>query len=137
MSSKVEFARKLRRKQTHLRNRQLIGLKFRRQFPLGPYVLDFYCHEIKLCLEIDGGQHFEEDAMRHDKERTGFLVSQGIKILRFGNVEILNNIEGALVVIEQIVPHLNPLPKGEETVNLKPDDNSPLPQGEGWGEGTK
>ena len=63
----LAFVRQLRREQTDaekllwycLRNRQLFGLKFRRQYPVGPYILDFYCHEYKLCVELDGGQHYE------------------------------------------------------------------------------
>jgi very-short-patch-repair endonuclease len=63
----LAFVRQLRRDQTDvekllwysLRDRQLYGLKFRRQYPVGPYVLDFYCYEYKLCIELDGGQHYE------------------------------------------------------------------------------
>jgi very-short-patch-repair endonuclease len=100
----LRAARELRRKATDaekylwslLRNRQLAGYKFRRQHPLGRFVLDFYCHEAKLCVELDGGQHAEPAQADYDRERTAWLNQEGIRVIRFWNTDVLNNIEGVL-----------------------------------------
>lgn len=85
-----------------LRSGQL-GKKFRRQHSVGPYIVDFYCTEKKCVIEIDGSQHFDESAVRYDKQRTRFLESQGCTVLRFSNDEINTNIEGVLLrIAEQI-----------------------------------
>ncbi len=73
-----------------LRNRQFASLKFRRQHPIGRYFVDFYCHERRLVIEIDGGQHTSE----RDQERTAYLESRGLTVLRFWNNEVRDNIEG-------------------------------------------
>lgn len=86
-----------------LRNRQALGLKFRRQFPTGKYILDFYSPEHKLAVEADGGQHYEEAGSRADEARTEELSSLGIRILRFSNTDILNNIEGVIEVIQKAI----------------------------------
>ena len=99
--------RELRRRQTeaeaqlwhHLRNRSLCGAKFRRQQPLGRYVLDFYCAEHALAVEVDGGQHFETEATAQDSDRTSWLEAQGIRVLRFTNAEVMNE---TTAVLEQI-----------------------------------
>ena len=103
-----------------LRNRQLTGVKFRRQFSIGKYILDFYAPEYKLGIEADGGQHYEDSGRQKDKIRTKELSRLGVKILRFSDLDILNNIEGAWEVIQRMLeqeekrpPHLNPLPSGE------------------------
>lgn len=92
------FAKKLRWEMTEperklwwgLRGRQLEGFKFRRQVPLGPYVADFCCLEAKLIVEVDGGQH--ADAKReHDEKRTAWLATQGYRVLRFWNYEVLED----------------------------------------------
>src|SRR5262249_16038049 len=103
----VEFVRQLRRNQTDaekllcysLRDRQLFGLKFRRQYPVGPYVLDFYCHEYKLSIELDGGQHYESTGLQYDEQRQAFLASHGIHTLRFSNREVLQHLEAVLLQI--------------------------------------
>ena len=109
----LKLARELRTKQTDaehllwrlLRSRQFYGLKFRRQHPIAPYVLDFYCHEERLGIELDGGQHNEPDAKRRDQERTMFLESKGIQIIRFWNNEVLQETEA---VLEQLYNALTP-----------------------------
>ena len=106
------FARELRARQTDaenllwglLRNRRLFGLKFRRQYPLRPYILDFYCHEAKLAIELDGGQHAEQ--LHYDQQRTDRLEGQGILVLRFWNNEMLQQTES---VLEKIYLTLEPL----------------------------
>jgi very-short-patch-repair endonuclease len=74
-----------------LRDRRLAGFKFRRQQPLGRYFVDFVCFSHRLILEIDGGQHAESTT---DNSRTAWLESQGFRILRFWNSEVLKNQEG-------------------------------------------
>ena len=81
-----------------LSRRQLRGFKFSRQMPVGPYICDVLCRECKLIVEVDGGQHAEN---RADEIRTGFLESQGYRILRFWNTEVLTNVQGVLTVIAQ------------------------------------
>ena len=92
--------RKLRKNSTDVerlvwnlvRNRQIEGLKFFRQYGAGTYILDFYCPQLKLAIEIDGGQHDENS--EKDSERTQYLNSLGIEVLRFWNNDVLQNIEG-------------------------------------------
>jgi very-short-patch-repair endonuclease len=82
-----------------LRNRQLNGIKFRRQFSIDVFILDFYAPEYNLAVEADGGQHYAESA-KHDMVRAERLSTQGIHIVRFSNRDILQNIE---VVCEAIL----------------------------------
>jgi very-short-patch-repair endonuclease len=114
--------RQLRREQTDaekllwycLRGRQLCGLKFRRQYPIGPYILDFYCHEYKLCVELDGGQHYENAGIQHDEQRQVFLTSHGIHTLRFSNRDVLEHLEAVLLQIAEAIKPLTPtLSRGE------------------------
>ncbi len=83
----------------NLRAKQIDGLKFRRQEPLGDYVVDFICFEKRLVIEVDGGQHMIK--VVKDKERESWLKKKGFKILRFWNNEVLRNIEGILEVISR------------------------------------
>lgn len=78
----------------HIRNRRLEGWKFRRQLPVGQYIVDFACPELRLIIEIDGGQHAEQ--VIYDLSRTRFLQSKGYRVVRFWNNEVLGNIEGVL-----------------------------------------
>ena len=99
-----EAAKELRKRQTEaekrlwfkLRDKQLYGAKFRRQEPVGNYIVDFVCFEKKLVLEIDGNPHKHTDVKRNDKQRTAWMQSEGFKVLRFWNADILNNIEVVL-----------------------------------------
>ncbi len=75
----------------HLRRRQVEGLKFRRQHPLGRFIVDFVCIEAALVIEVDGGQHGERQAQ--DAARTAWLNRQGYRVLRFWNNEVLNDID--------------------------------------------
>ena len=83
---------------TRLRNRQLTSLKFRRQVPIGPYIVDFVCFEEKLVIEIDGGQHAENTEA--DLIRTQWLENEGYRVIRFWNNEVLGNTVGVLRAIE-------------------------------------
>jgi very-short-patch-repair endonuclease len=76
----------------HLRLRQMAGLKFRRQFQIGPYIVDFACPQKKLVIEVDGGHHAEQ--VDSDHERTKWLESQGYRVLRFWNNEVQSNLDG-------------------------------------------
>ncbi len=117
MQLQRDLARRLRRDQTdaeqqlwrRIRGRQL-GVKFRRQYPVGPYITDFCCVEELLVVELDGGQHAEQIAS--DEERTAYLAKCGFRVLRFWNDRVLTDID---LVIEEIsgnlkVPHPDPLP---------------------------
>ena len=81
----------------HLRNRYFGGFKFRRQHPVGPFILDFICTEKKLIIEVDGGQHAEN--VEADNRRSRFLQEQGYQILRFWNNEALQETEAVLTRI--------------------------------------
>ena len=97
-------ARRLRSEQTdaerilwqRLRSRQLGGLKFRRQHVVGRIVLDFYCHECRLAVELDGGQHGEAEQRRRDEARTAFLEGRGVAVLRYSNLEVLRETDAVL-----------------------------------------
>ena len=127
------FARKLRLEQTDaealmwalLRDKRLGGAKFRRQHPVGSYVLDFFCHEANLAVELDGGQHAEAQA--HDENCSAFLKSKGIDVLRFWNNEMLAQTEA---VLEKIWWELDAR-KVITTSQSAPSPLAPLPGGEG------
>ncbi len=105
----VGFARDLRQKFTDaekalwmkLRNRQVEAVKFRRQQPIGSYIVDFVSFERKLIIEIDGGQHNEEMTKERDEERTMRLEERGYRVMRFWNNEVLTNAEGVLERIRE------------------------------------
>src|SRR5476651_1587517 len=80
----------------HLRNRRFSKYKFRRQHPVEPYILDFYCASCRLAIELDGGGHNEPGKKRRDAERTEFLNKQGIEVVRFWNHMVLREIDGVL-----------------------------------------
>jgi very-short-patch-repair endonuclease len=98
-------ARRLRREMTdaerrlwlQLRNRQLAGAKFRRQFPVAGFIVDFCCPERRLVIKVDGGQHAEQRAA--DGRRTALLARHGYRVLRFWDGEVLTNVEGVLAKI--------------------------------------
>jgi very-short-patch-repair endonuclease len=87
-----------------LRDRRMKDFKFRRQHPVGNYILDFYCHEAHLAVELDGSGHLEDQQIEHDSMRTKFLQDQGITVLRFWNSDVLNNLEAVLRVIWENLP---------------------------------
>jgi very-short-patch-repair endonuclease len=80
----------------HLRDRQFLGLKFRRQVPIGPYVADFYCHELRLVLELDGSIHDEKSQISHDVNRDANLQALGFRVLRVTNREIQDHLDSVL-----------------------------------------
>ena len=95
---------------SHLRNRQFLNLKFRRQHPIPPYIADFFCEEHNLIVELDGGQHTPEA----DEKRTELLKDKSYKILRFWNLDVLQDIEGVLHTISLALPSplTQPSPEG-------------------------
>jgi len=112
------YARRLRRDQTdaerrlwsRLRDRRLVGARFCRQHPIGPFIADFCCTEAKLVVELDGGQH----ALRlaEDQVRTKYLESQGYVVIRFWDNEVLTNTEGVLQRIVEMPEVRGPQVRG-------------------------
>ncbi|MBI2792076.1 MAG: endonuclease domain-containing protein [Gammaproteobacteria bacterium] len=120
------YARELRKEQTdaeralwlRIKNRQLLGFKFRRQVILDGYIADFVYLEKRLIIELDGGHHLEQ--RKYDNQRTKYLNENNFKVIRFWNNDVLKNME---IVVEEIAnnlledcvntPHPNPLPQGE------------------------
>ena len=107
----IANAKTLRRSQTpsearlwsRLRDGRLLGAKFRRQHPIGRYVVDFVCVEKHLIIEVDGGQHSEDSALAHDAERTAWLERKGYRVLRFWNNDVSGNLDGVLETIRAAV----------------------------------
>ncbi|CAN5139666.1 hypothetical protein BH10PSE1_BH10PSE1_33290 [soil metagenome] len=113
-----------------LRRRSLGSLKFRRQHPIGPYVLDFYCAEAGLAVEVDGSSHDHLDRVEHDRRRTAWLVANGVKVLRLAAEDVRVNLDGVLVAIREAA---------EADVRLKnpsTPSGSPSPSPSGDGEET-
>jgi very-short-patch-repair endonuclease len=115
----AQTAKRLRKNSTdaekalwlHLKAKQVQGVKFRRQAPIGRYVVDFVCHAKKLVIEVDGGQHAVDKS--RDQQRELWLTEQGYSVMRFWNNEILQNIEGVLQRIEEkISPSPSPSHQG-------------------------
>ena len=84
-----------------LRGKQLDGLKFRRQHPIYRFILDFYCPQQKLVIEIDGDAHAEPEQQRYDQARAEWLEQRGLRVIRFTNREVETNLEGVLMTIAQ------------------------------------
>lgn len=130
----LDHAREMRHPQTpaeatvwrYIKNRAT-GVKFRRQHPIARFIIDFYCAELKLCIEIDGDSHLEQDQQQYDAARTEYLESIGRKVIRFTNEDVRFNINAVIQEIKDtceglrqeqnlrgIAPHPNPLPAGEK-----------------------
>ena len=113
----------------HLRKRQLGGYKFRRQQPIGQYIVDFVSFEGRVVIELDGGQHSQQ--MDYDSKRTVWLEAQGYRILRFWNNQVLQEIEAVKTIVSKVLedgvntPHLNPPPQGGRRDFVR---RTPLPQ---------
>lgn len=111
MDGRTERARRLRREQTPaeeklwaLLKRERLGVKFRRQHPIGPYFVDFVCIESELIIELDGSQHGTPEGHAYDAERTAYLNAAGFQVLRFWNHEVLDHLPQVLKTIQN---HLN------------------------------
>ena len=90
-----------------LRDRRLMGLKFRRQFPIGPYVADFYCHSLRLVLELDGGVHDARHQASHDDNRNANLRALGYTVLRFTNRQVFESPQSVLAEIARVAESLS------------------------------
>lgn len=96
----------------HLKSKQIENYKWRKQHPVGAYILDFYCPKANLCIELDGRNHYSFQGAKEDEIRTLFLNRKGIKVLRFENKLIWNNLEQVLTIIKQELN--NPQRKNKE-----------------------
>ncbi|NJC42714.1 very-short-patch-repair endonuclease [Brevundimonas alba] len=125
----IARARELRRRPSlpeallwaRLRGQRLAGLRFRRQHPVGPYILDFYCVAVRLAVEVDGRVHDDPDRQAHDERRTNWLNGQGIQVLRIAAMSVFQNMDGVLEGIRlraadplHHAAHGPPPPEGEE-----------------------
>jgi very-short-patch-repair endonuclease len=110
------FAKRLRRNETDaerkfwwlVRGRQFAGMKFRRQYLIGPYIADFVCLEARLVVELDGGQHAEQ--MEYDRKRDAFLASKGFRVIRIWNVDFLTNTDDAMDAVFRALSGDTPSP---------------------------
>jgi len=118
----INRAKELRKQQTDaekvlwnaLRSHQFSGFKFRRQHPVKWFIADFYCHEVKLIIEVDGGIHATPDQSAYDVGRTAEIEEMGISLIRFTNEEILTNLEFVLKQIDKMIQlPTSPSPGGE------------------------
>ena len=108
---KVEFARELRRRQTSaeavlwkkLRNNRFHGFKFRRQVPIGPFIVDFFCLEKRLIIEVDGVTHLVPGAKEKDEKRERYLREQGFSIIRCTNNDVRENLDAVLERIGRVL----------------------------------
>ncbi len=102
-----------------LKGRGLKKLKFRRQYGVGRYVIDFYCPELKLAIEVDGDSHFSDKAKEYDLKRQKYIENFGIKFIRFTNEDIYQNLEG---VLEEVVFTANKMknPNSSNTTSSSP-----------------
>ena len=100
----LEFAKTMRSNATDaenlmwqlLRAKRFMNLKFRRQHVIAPYIVDFYCHELGLVIELDGSQHSTDDAIEYDAERTKFLEALDLKVVRYWNDDVLSRTDVVL-----------------------------------------
>jgi len=112
-----ENTRAEKRAWTKLKDRRMLGLKFRRQVPIDRYIVDFYCHEIRLIIEVDGGIHAEPGQVEWDAKRNKRLEELGYKVLRITNGDVLNHPDCLFEMINALYPSpaasRHPLPTGE------------------------
>jgi very-short-patch-repair endonuclease len=114
-------ARNLRKKETKAEKvlwnficNKKLGVKFRRQHPISQFIADFYCHELKLVIEVDGGIHLQEDNMEYDKMRTTAFNYYGIRVIRFTNEEVIQSPEEVISTIKNWINKLTPKsPEGD------------------------
>jgi very-short-patch-repair endonuclease len=106
----------------HLRRLEVKGSHFRRQVPIGPYVADFACLKARLIIEVDGSQHGNEDNSRSDETRTRWLNSEGYRVIRFWNNDVMSNTEAVMEAIHDATAVTPP---------RSPAAGDPPPQGEG------
>ncbi|MFH1367333.1 MAG: endonuclease domain-containing protein [Patescibacteria group bacterium] len=88
---------------SRVKNKQILGYKFRRQYSVGNFVVDFYCPKLKLAIEVDGPSHFTKEAREYDKNREEYIKSFGIRFLRVTNLDVYRNMEGVIDKIIEII----------------------------------
>ena len=112
----TEWKRKaLRKRQTPtekiiweaLRNRKFMGVKFRRQYGFGEYIVDFYAPSLRLVIEIDGNQHYTKSGLKYDNIRTAFIESFEAKVIRFKNREVLEDLDGVKKKLKEYIEELD------------------------------
>ena len=86
---------------SRIRRKQIFGLQFYRQRPIGNVIVDFYCPKAQLVLEVDGSQHMNKLAIARDKYRDSYLKQQGVKVLRFDNLQVLNQLDAVVESVYQ------------------------------------
>jgi very-short-patch-repair endonuclease len=91
-----------------IRAHRLHGASFRRQTPIGPYIVDFVSHSRKLVIEIDGSQHYETNQIKRDERRVAFLAAKGYRVLRFNNNDVISNRYGVLTLIAEVLEQAPP-----------------------------
>ena len=87
----------------NIRDRRFHGCKFRRQVPIGPYIVDFLCVEKQLIIEVDGDSHYEPGAQEHDERREEYLRMQGFRVVRVGNRQTMQALDGVLAQLRQML----------------------------------
>jgi very-short-patch-repair endonuclease len=123
---KWRVSSKLRILWSELRDHRLIGASFRRQVPIANYIADFVCHAAKLVIELDGGQHFSDQAEQADAARSAAIETQGFMVLRFSNHDVMSNRAGVLETIAAALAERAPtlaLPRKRERGEEKPAGN--------------
>jgi len=88
---------------TALKRQALRGHRFRRQHPIGPYILDFYCAAAKLAIEVDGQTHLDPDRSQHDQNRTTWLAGKGIRVVRIAAVDVRDHLDGVMTFLGKVV----------------------------------
>jgi very-short-patch-repair endonuclease len=107
-----------------VRAHRLDGASFRRQAPIGPFIVDFVCHDAQVIVEIDGGQHFEDTHEKRDARRDRYLAQRGYRVLRFGNHEVMSNRSGVLAAIAAAVLGASPSPPSPASGGGRADSES-------------
>ena len=114
----LKYARELRKNMTAQERRLWYGflrshrVKFYKQRPAGPYIVDFYAHRGKLVVELDGGQHYEAAGLARDRERDAYLSAHGLRVLRFSNLDVDRNFPGVCQAIDLALSQASPFGGG-------------------------
>lgn len=95
---------------SHLRRKQILGVQFYRQKPIGHFIADFFAPAIGLVVELDGEQHFEQNALQRDRKRDEFFQQQGLQVMRFDNAQVMKETESVLAMIFEFASAKSPLP---------------------------
>jgi very-short-patch-repair endonuclease len=98
-----------------LSNREAGGFRFRRQHPIGSYIVDFICLDSRLVIEVDGGQHGDDKQIAHDQRRTAWLSAEGYRVLRFWSNEVMSNTEAVVARVVEAALNSSPSRGEEET----------------------